>query len=134
MAIESEDWFYVGGAAVGGLLLGALADSLFSSAPEPAYTGLSRNYEKGEDKVAASVYALPDGGYVVRLERGAKDAFPDFESPVYMFPFLAALGADDIMWQLDYAPKGLWAPVVNEASEAVMKEKAPAKVAGRRRA
>lgn len=141
MAIEGEDWVYLGGAAVGGALLASLVSGLVGTSAGPVYTGLSRVYAppdgKGKEAVA-SILAVPGDGYVVEFKgKDGKDVFPDLEQEILGWPFAAALWADDVMWNVGYEPRGAWAPVVNEASELRRRERggrAVPAVSGRRRA
>lgn len=111
-----------------GIVAGALGYSVFAGRKnDPIYTGLSREYKVPDRNMAASVWALPSDGYIIRFEelkRGnVVNPFPDFESPVFMMPFAAALYADEIAWNLGYDPVGVWAASANEAAETRAKER-----------
>lgn len=130
MAIEGQDWLYLGGAALGGLVVGAVGHHVLSAVEEPIFTGLTRAYKapKGMPDLQASVWALPGEGYVSKFEEPYRkgpstEAFPDLERPVLPWSFSAALFADDVMARLDYRPKGPWGEFVQGVSEIRAKER-----------
>lgn len=72
MPIQGNDWWYVGGAAAGGAIVGALGYSLFSGGQEAGRfrTGLSRIYHSDEPVMDPFVEAF----IVVDTELGGLDA------------------------------------------------------------
>jgi hypothetical protein len=136
MPLDKDDWLYVGGAAAGGVLVGVLVKSLLTPSAEPIHTGLARTYssEKASGTpVTAMVWALPGGGYTITLQRpDGEPAFPDMKLQTFTSPLTSAMWADGIMADLGWKSDTDWAPLVNEAAEARMRERRPA-IAGRRR-
>lgn len=106
--------------AVGGAVAGMLAIEALSYKPGPVYTGLSREYQKGNENLSIGVWAMPEEGYLVRID---SSEYPDFESPTFVAPFAAALYADEIAHNLGFSPVSLWAKNTLEASAARDKER-----------
>lgn len=126
MPIEREDWIYLGGAAAGGIVLGALMKSLLSRDPEPVHTGLARTWSPkgGGADVTTMIWAIPGSGYFPTFTNpDGKGAFPDMPNEAFTSPFTAAMWADGVMQDLDYSTDSDWAPMVNEASKARRKER-----------
>jgi hypothetical protein len=114
------------GLAAGGALAGILGYHLLVPSPEPLYTGLVRSYEKkGAQRLTATVWAVSEDGYLLKFELPeGVNAFPEFESPVFAYPFAAALFADDLAERMDYEPRGVWAENTNEAADVRERERA----------
>lgn len=130
MALENEDWLYVGGAAVGGVALGMLVGGALRSS-KPVYTGLGRTFKdkKTKEEFAASVWARPDGGYEVKYEQKLGpgefiEAFTDVPSELFEWPMTAALWADDRMADIGFVPTSEWGANTSEASKVRDKERA----------
>lgn len=137
MTLERSDWVYIGGAAAGGILLGALMKGFLGSAPEPIHTGLARTYvpDKGGDPISVLVWAVPKDGYVLTFTKSdGQSAFPDMKMQPFTSPLTATMWADGVMADLSYTGTTDWAPMVNEAAEIRAAERGykPA-IAGRRK-
>lgn len=133
----AQEWYYVGVGAAG-IAAGALLYRALTPAPEPVYTGFNREYmpEKGgEPEMAASVWAVPGEGYVVRFDRlpGLEEFRLPIQYPVFEWHHTAALWADDIMERLGYKPSGPWGETMMEIVGVREKEKAAKPAVGSRR-
>lgn len=119
MAIEGKDWLYLGGVAVGGILIGTQAASIFSKS-EPIYTSIGRPYrvrKHRKTEVLAGIYVNHNGKFVVDFEVPygfrTEDLTLDFDlepdpSPEFDRIEDAAKWADDQMERIGYKPHREW--------------------------
>lgn len=110
--MQGNDWYYVGGAAIGGALLGALGQHLAegkSTAGKVLVIG--RSYARGgKGRVDVDITAdFEKGGYTVEIE----DPEPPYEShtfdKVFETPEDAAQAVDEFMEVTTFKPEDSWA-------------------------
>ncbi len=113
MAIEGNDWYYLGGAAIGGAFLGALGQRLFEPKPEAGQVlVIGREYIRvlGE-KTRVEVNIIADfdkGGYTTELEQiedpDESHTFPE----VFKTPEQAAEFLEEFMDKTGFKPETGW--------------------------
>lgn len=119
MAIENQDWWYIGGAAAGGALVGIIGSKLFGevSEPESVFTGFIREYEWGDGRALVGIWALPGGkGYSPRMMAGENlpenlaSRVDDWLEPqmMWQFPEQAAEEADSVFVSYAWFPVDKW--------------------------